>query len=90
MLGYFKASARFYRSQFNEADVQYVARKLGFFRGVVDEEPLDESTYRRHRNTILDYLGWKSFDTRAERTRAEANKGRHPTYSARIGIISSF
>lgn len=37
MLGYFKASSRFYRNQFNEADVQYVARKLGYSPGIVDE-----------------------------------------------------
>jgi hypothetical protein len=46
--------------------VQYVAHKLGYFRGVVDDEPLGESTYRRHRQAILDYLGWQSFNSRAE------------------------
>lgn len=56
MLGYFKATGRFFRSQFNEADVHFAARRLGYC-GVVDEEPLDESTYRRHRRAILDYLG---------------------------------
>ena len=62
MLGYFKASSRFYRNQFNKADVQYVARKLGYSRGIIDEEPLDETTYRRNRKIILDYLGWQPFN----------------------------
>ncbi len=66
MLGYFKASSRFYRNPFNAADVQYVARKLGHFRGIIDEEPLDESTYRRNRKIILDDLGWQSFNDQSK------------------------
>lgn len=71
MLGYFKVTGRFFRSQFNEADVQFAVRRLGYFRGVVDEEPLDESTYRRHRRTILDYVGWQPFAVNAERELVE-------------------
>ena len=39
-----------------------MARKRGYFRGIIDEAPLDESTYRRNRKIILDDLGWPSLN----------------------------
>ena len=56
MLGYFKATKRFYRTQFHDGDLQFVARRLGIFPQVVETRSLDEAAYRRYRSDILDYL----------------------------------
>ncbi len=61
MLGYFKATKRFYRTQFHGGDLQFVARRMGYFPEMVDPKSLDEATYRRYRGEILTYLGFKPF-----------------------------
>lgn len=66
-LGYFKATNRFYTRQFHEPDATYVAKQLGFLPGVFDLSDYDETTARRHRKVILDYLGFRPFDTHAQR-----------------------
>ena len=64
MLGYFKATRRFFlRTQFNEADVNYVARSLGYFEFLAPATELDEATYRRYRKMVLDHLGVKDFES---------------------------
>ena len=54
MLGYFKATKQFYRTQFHDSDLQFVARRLGYFPKVVERRALDEATYRRYRSEILE------------------------------------
>ncbi len=64
MLGYFKATSRFFlRTQFNEADLSYVARSLGYFEFIAPATELDEATYRRYRKLVLDHLGVRTFDS---------------------------
>ena len=67
-LGYFKATGRFFASNFHDADVDYVARKLGFIPEVIDLDSCDEkATSNRHRKSILAFLGVRAFDEVAER-----------------------
>ena len=65
-LGYFKATKRFFARQFHETDSAYVARHLGFFPGVFELSTYEDTTARRHRKLILDYLGFQAFDERAK------------------------
>jgi Domain of unknown function (DUF4158) len=66
-LGYFKATTRFFTRQFHETDAAYVAQQLGFLPGVFDLSDYDETTARRHRQVILDYLGFRPVETHAQR-----------------------
>ncbi len=67
-LGYFKATKRFFGLQIRDEDMQYIAKKLGFFPEMLDKDDYDKTTAGRHRKTILDYQGYKEFDdsSRAE------------------------
>ncbi len=65
-LGYFLATKRFFARQFHETDAAYVAKQLGFLPGVFDLDTYDEATARRHRNIILDDLGFQPFDSFAK------------------------
>jgi len=67
MLGYFKATKRFYRTQFHDDDLQFVARRLGYFPETVQICSLDEATYRRYRKEILEYLGFRPFGKSVQR-----------------------
>jgi TnpA family transposase len=60
-LGYFKATKRFFARQFHQADAVYVAKQLGFLPGVFNLSLYDEATARRHRKSILNYLGFQPF-----------------------------
>jgi hypothetical protein len=65
-LGYFLATKRFFACQFHEVDAAYVARQLGFLPGMFDLTTYQETTIRRHRKIILDYLGFVPFDEHAK------------------------
>jgi hypothetical protein len=65
-LGYFKATHRFFARQFHEADAAYVATQLSFFPGLCDLRTYDEGTARRHRQLILDHLGFQPLDAPAQ------------------------
>jgi len=65
-LGYFRATKRFFTRQFHDADAAYVAKQLSFLPGVFDLSAYDEATARRHRQVILDYLGFRPFDAHAK------------------------
>ncbi len=65
-LGYFKVTKRFFARQFHDADAAYVAKQLGFLPRVVDLGDYEETTARRHRWIILDYLGFQPFDARVK------------------------
>jgi hypothetical protein len=66
ILGYFKATNRFFMRQFHQADIEYVERRLGFLPGLIDPDSYDEkATYHRHQKLILDYLGCREFNEQA-------------------------
>ena len=64
-LGYFRATKRFFASQFREADAEYVTQQLGIMPGVFDLNSYKETTARSHRKLILGYLGFQPFDANA-------------------------
>ena len=64
-LGYFRAAKRFFGRQFHQQDVEYVTRKLGYLPELIDLECYEKSVHSRHRKLILEYLGFREFNTEA-------------------------
>jgi TnpA family transposase len=60
--GYFKARHRFFARQFNQADIEYIAKQIGVDPNDVKPNGYDKATYRRHQSLILNYFGFSSFD----------------------------
>ena len=65
-LGYFKATNRFFACQFHAPDAVYVARQLGGLPGMFDLRAYEDTTARRHRQIILDHLGFQAFEEPAK------------------------
>ena len=65
-LGYFKATNRFFARQFHDPDAIYVARQLGVLPGMFDLRAYEDTTARRHRQIILDHLGFQAFEEPAK------------------------
>ena len=65
-LGYFKATNRFFARQFHDPDAVYVARQLGVLPGMFDLRAYEDTTARRHRQIILDHLGFQAFEEPAK------------------------
>jgi len=65
-LGYFKATHRFFARQFHDSDAIYVARQLGGLPGMVDLRAYEDTTARRHRQIMLDHLGFQAFEDPAK------------------------
>lgn len=61
-LGYFRATNRFFTNQFHSQDVDYVTLQLGIEAKSADLSLYKESTARRHRQLILEYVGYQPFD----------------------------
>ncbi len=68
MFGYFKAAKRFFERRFHEADLAFVAARLGFSPEAFDLAIYDHATTGRHRRLILDYFGFREFDEHAKQT----------------------
>jgi len=66
-LGYFRATQRFFSNQFHPYDVAYIAHRLDVPLNIVDVSSYDEATSRRHRQIILEHLGYRAFDEHAKR-----------------------
>jgi hypothetical protein len=62
-LGYFRATKRFFARQFHPEDVDYVTGQLGYLPGLITLDSYAKSVQSRHRKLILDYLGFRAFDT---------------------------
>ncbi len=65
-LGYFRATQRFFARQFHDPDAIYVARQLGVLPGMFDLRAYEDPTARRHRQIILDHLGFQAFEEPAK------------------------
>jgi hypothetical protein len=71
-VGYFRATKRFFAPPFHQADVVYVARKLGYGPDQIDLEAYDaKATTSRHRKLTLDYLGFRPFNIQARQEMAQ-------------------
>ena len=65
-LGYFKATNRFFARQFHDTYAVYVARQLGVLPGMFDLRAYEDTTARRHRQIILEHLGFQAFEEPAK------------------------
>jgi TnpA family transposase len=65
--GYFSSTKRFFSEKFLQHDVEYVARQLRVSSDIVDVGGYDRATAIRHRQIILDYYGFREFDTIARK-----------------------
>jgi len=63
MYGYFKATGKFYRRKFHQKDIDFVAVKLDLSLNLSNLEEYNERTYRDHRQRILNFSGYKKFDS---------------------------
>ena len=65
--GYFRSTKRFFSGKCRQEDIDYVAKKTGLTIG--DETNRGHDRYRtvRHRKAILEFYGFKDYDTAAKR-----------------------
>lgn len=67
LCGYFKASKRFFLPQdFLQRDIEAVSRQLGLDGAVFDPNDYTETTRLRQQKIILEFYGFRPFDTEAE------------------------
>jgi hypothetical protein len=64
--GYFKARRKFFARQFQQTDIEYVARQIGVNIGNVHINAYNKETYARHQGLILNHLGYSPFDEAAK------------------------
>jgi hypothetical protein len=67
IVGYFKATKRFFGRRFREPDVQYVARQLGLLPELIQPQAYEDTTYRRHQQFACDLLGFRRWDDESRR-----------------------
>jgi hypothetical protein len=71
-VGYFRATKRFFAAPCHQADVAYVAYKLGYTPAQIDLAAYDaKATANRHRRLTLDYLGFRPFNAQARQEMAQ-------------------
>src|SRR5258708_22209553 len=64
--GYFKAAKRFFPNRrCSRRDLDYVAQKLGFQPDSIDVNSYSATTRLRHERLILDFYGFRPFDSTA-------------------------
>jgi len=62
-LGYFKWAGRFFSLRsFHKKDLNFIVSQLNFTIGDLTMDSYDPSSYRRHQELILEYLGYTKFD----------------------------
>jgi TnpA family transposase len=72
-IGYFKAVNKFFTpEQFNPNDVKYVQDKLKYSKELIALGDYNETTYRRHRDIILEELGYTKFTNCKDLVKKEA------------------
>jgi Domain of unknown function (DUF4158) len=66
--GYFKAAKRFFPNRrCSRRDLDYVAQKLGFQPESIDVNSYSATTRLRHERLILDFYGFRPFDSTARK-----------------------
>jgi len=66
MLGYFKATNKFFRRSFHKKDIKFIARKLDIPVAGIKTSSYNKLTYQYHKKIILEYCGFKEFDREAQ------------------------
>ena len=64
-LGYFPATRRFFARWLHQTDLDYITGQLGYLPGLITLDSYAKSVQSRHRTLILDYLGFRPFNTQA-------------------------
>ena len=65
--GYFKAAKRFFANRrSSRRDLDYVAQRLGFQPESIDVNSYSPTTRLRHERLILDFYGFRPFDSTAK------------------------
>ncbi len=60
--GYFRARRKFFPQRFRQADVDFVAARLGIPSESVDLNEYDRATFMRHQQVIAEGFGYRKFD----------------------------
>ncbi len=60
--GYFRARRKFFPQRFRQADVDFVAARLGISSESVDLNDYDRATSMRHQQVIAECFGYRKFD----------------------------
>jgi hypothetical protein len=60
--GYFKARRKFFARQFQQADMEYIARQIGVNPAEVQIKAYNKDTYARHQRVILSHFGCTPFN----------------------------
>jgi len=71
MLGYFKATNKFFKRSFRQKDIKFVARKLEIPIAEIRTSSYDKRAYLHHKKIILEYCGVKEFDEEAQEVVAQ-------------------
>ena len=66
VLGYFRATKRFFPNQFYEKDIQFVAEQLHLSRDQVNAEFYDRRSFHHHKKIILDHFGFRKFSNKVK------------------------
>lgn len=66
-IGYFKARRRFFARQFRQADIEFVAARMGINPLEIDLKTYSRETYARHQRFILEHFGYSSFNEVAKK-----------------------
>jgi hypothetical protein len=66
LLGYFKATKRFFNQGFHQDDLRDVAAKLGVVLEILELKIYDRASYQRHKEMILEQLGFRELDNTAK------------------------
>ena len=66
-MGYFKARRRFFTRQFRQADIEFVAARIGINPLEIHLETYSRETYARHQRFILEHFGYSSFNEVAKK-----------------------
>ncbi len=60
--GYFRARRKFFPQRFRQADVDFVAARLGLSSESVNLNDYDRATAMRHQQMIAEFFGYRRFD----------------------------
>ena len=88
-VGYFRATKRFFAAPCHQADVAYVADKLGYTPDQIDLAAYDaKATANRHRRLTLDYLGFRPFNAQARQDFPAETSGFAEEICPFLGVFS--
>lgn len=64
--GYFRARRKFFPQRFRQADVDFVAARLGASSDTIVLSDYDRATAMRHQQMIAEFFGYRKFDDESQ------------------------